>query len=73
MTTTLADLAPASGRWTPARKAEVLAVLDRGAFTQSDVEAGLGLTAEEIAGWRRRFRRAGREGLAESRIPEFRR
>lgn len=61
--TTLADIAPPSGRWTPKAKAAAVQAVEQGHVTRAAVVAAFDLTDEEFTGWRRDWLRAGQTGL----------
>lgn len=69
---TIGDLRPASGRWTFRRKADVVLAVERGHLTPEQAIEGLGLSADELASWRRRFKRHDFAGLRETRLQEYR-
>lgn len=63
-TLTLAALPPADcNRWTPRRKAEVVAAVNGGLLTIAEARARYNLTSEEFAGWQRAVVRSGLPGL----------
>lgn len=54
-------------RWTPARKALVLAKVADGRITEERACARYGLSAEELAAWQRDFAAHGLPGLRTTR------
>lgn len=60
-------------RWTIRRKAQVLVDLREGTVTPATLAALHGITAEELAAWRRDFAAHGRRGLRTTRIVAYRR
>jgi Protein of unknown function (DUF1153). len=67
----LTELRPASGRWTPARKARVVMAIALGAVGRDRALASLDITEEELASWERRYDRAGAYGLRLTRLREY--
>jgi hypothetical protein len=61
--TTSAPLPPPGARWTPVRKAQVLAALHAGELTFLDVCERYGLSTEELASWQRSYDWGGKRGL----------
>ena len=58
-----ADAGRANGRWTPQRKAALIALVDAGEVTLDQAAQDFGFTAEELDEWRRRQVAFGRAGL----------
>lgn len=58
----MSDL-PAITRWTPARKAAVVARLAAGDVSRDRVISAYGLTHEELTGWEARHASHGQQGL----------
>ena len=62
------DLLPAhGGRWTPQRKADLIAAILGGVITLDEAKARYALTTEELSEWRRGLAAAGVSGL--KRVP----
>lgn len=59
-------------RWTPRRKAAVVADIHFGRVTAEEAAAEHGLSPEELQSWIDRHRRYGRRGLAVTRIQVLR-
>jgi hypothetical protein len=59
---------PGDVRWTPRRKAEVVAAVNGDLLTADEAFRRYGLTAEELASWEIAFRRSGVRGLRTTRI-----
>ena len=58
------DLPPAHGaRWTPQRKADLIAAILGGVITLDEAKARYALTTEELSEWRRGLAAAGVSGL----------
>jgi hypothetical protein len=58
------DLPPAHGaRWTPQRKADLIAAILGGVITLDEAKARYALTIEELSEWRRGLAAAGVRGL----------
>lgn len=70
--TEIAAFRPASGRWSFARKAQVVLALERGQAEPSAVCAALDLSAEELATWRARWRQGGFGALRVTRTQQYR-
>ena len=70
---TVADLPPPhTRRWVVRRKAEVVAAVNGGLLTVSEVCERYGLTLEEFASWQRAIDRSGMPGLRVTRIQHYR-
>ena len=70
---TLASLPPIdAARWTPRRKAEVVAAVAGGLLTFDEACERYGLSLEEFAGWQRAVDRSGMPGLRVTRIKHYR-
>lgn len=54
---------PKSNRWTPRRKAEVVAAVNGGLLTLDEACARYDLSVEEFVGWQRAVDRSGMQGL----------
>lgn len=54
---------PQCNRWTPRRKAEVVAALTGGLLMEDEARERYSLSLEELAGWRRAVARSGIPGL----------
>ena len=61
------DLPSPRARWTPLRKAEVIAAIQGGLLSIAEACTTYGLTLEEIATWQRTVARAGIAGLRATR------
>ena len=59
-----APLVPLNGRWTVQRKAALLDAIGVGLVTDDQAASYFGVSAEELASWRRRWRASGLAGLA---------
>lgn len=59
----LVEAGRSNGRWTPERKAALIALVDAGEITLQTAVDRFGFTAEEIDEWRRRMVAFGRNGL----------
>jgi hypothetical protein len=69
----LADLPTPSGvRWTPRRKAEVVAAVTGGLLTFDEACARYSLDMEELIFWQRAVNRSGMPGLRVTRIQQYR-
>lgn len=66
------DLVPPNGRWTPARKEAVVKAIAEGRVDRDQVDALLGVSAEELASWEARHGRHGQAGLKTTRLQGFR-
>ena len=58
-------------RWTPRRKAEVVAAVNGGLLSVDEVCDRYNLTLEEFAGWQRAVDRSGMPGLRVTRIQQY--
>jgi hypothetical protein len=69
-----AELLPAkdTGRWTPRRKAEVVAAVEGGLLTFDEACGRYRLTMEELIGWQRAVGRSGMRGLRITRLQQYR-
>jgi hypothetical protein len=65
-------LEPQWERWTPQRKIDALNAMDRGDLTYEHAQNVLGISREEIDGWRDRYARFGINGLAVGRLQAVR-
>jgi hypothetical protein len=63
---------PGTTRWVVRRKAEVVAAVNGGLLTISDVCERYSLTLEEFASWQRAVDRSGMPGLRVTRIQHYR-
>ena len=63
---------PETTRWVVRRKAEVVAAVNGGLLSVSDVCERYGLTLEEFASWQRAIDRSGMPGLRVTRIQHYR-
>lgn len=63
---------PATKRWIPRRKAEVVAAVDGGLLTLSEACDRYALSIEEFAAWQRGVDRAGLAGLRATKIQFYR-
>jgi len=69
---TLATLPPAeTARWTPRRKAEVVAAVAGGLLTFDEACARYSLSIEEFTSWQRAVDRSGMPGLRVTRIQDY--
>lgn len=59
-------------RWTPSRKADVVADVCSARTSISDALQRYALSKEELAGWIRQYRRHGLRGLSVLRLQELR-
>ncbi len=59
-------------RWTPSRKQDLLDDLYRGIITELDAQVLHGVSAEELASWRRRYSAFGQRGLATTKCQTLR-
>jgi hypothetical protein len=57
-----------TGRWTPRRKAELVAAIDASEITVEEAVARYALSAEELALWRQAIAAHGVPGLRVTRI-----
>jgi len=60
--------APTNVRWTPRRKAEVVAAVRGGLLTFEQARARYSLEMEELIGWQRSVERSGIPGLRVTRL-----
>lgn len=60
-------------RWSKKQKAEVLWALDRNLVTLDQIRAAHGISADEIAEWRRNLKLLGENGLKVTQARECRR
>ena len=63
---------PGTTRWVVRRKAEVVAAVNGGLLSVSDVCERYDLTLEEFASWQRAIDRSGMPGLRVTRIQHYR-
>jgi hypothetical protein len=63
---------PDSNRWTPHRKAEVVAAVRGGLLTFEEACARYSLGMEELIGWQRAVNRSGIPGLRVTRLQHYR-
>lgn len=63
---------PETTRWVVRRKAEVVAAVNGGLLSVSDVCERYSLTLEEFASWQRAIDRSGMPGLRVTRIQHYR-
>ncbi len=63
---------PETTRWVVRRKAEVVAAVNGGLLTVSEVCERYSLTLEEFASWQRAIDRSGMPGLRVTRIQHYR-
>ncbi len=63
---------PETTRWVVRRKAEVVAAVNGGLLSVSEVCERYGLTLEEFASWQRAIDRSGMPGLRVTRIQHYR-
>ena len=69
---TLATLPPiATARWTPRRKAEVVAAVAGGLLTFDEACERYSLSIEELTSWQRAVDRSGMPGLRVTRIQDY--
>lgn len=68
------DTLPPAGvlRWSPSRKAQVVAAVHLGLLTTEDACRRYGLTLEEFTGWQRAVDRTGLKGLRVTRTQFYR-
>ena len=70
---TLETLPPRElGRWTPRRKAEVVAAVDAGLLTMVETCDRYRISVDEFAGWQRSIERSGTLGLRITRAQHYR-
>ena len=63
---------PTTARWTPRRKAEVVAAVAGGLMTIDEACTHYNLTFEELASWERAVERSGLHGLRITRLQHYR-
>jgi hypothetical protein len=69
---TLASLPPVdAARWTPRRKAEVVAAVAGGLLTFDEACERYSLSIEELTSWQRAVDRSGMPGLRVTRIQDY--
>lgn len=61
-------LAPASGRWSPRAKTELVRAIDAGEISVAEAEARYALSPEELVLWRTALTAYGVPGLRSTRI-----
>jgi len=64
--------APDFNRWTPHRKAEVVAAMVGGLLTLNEACSRYSLGIEELTGWQRAVNRSGIPGLRVTRLQHYR-
>lgn len=64
--------APDTSRWTPRRKAEVVAAVDGGLLAFDEACDRYGLAMDELINWQRAVGRSGMRGLRVTRLQEYR-
>lgn len=64
--------APDIKRWSPGRKAAIIAAIRAGAISREEACACYLLSAEELAGWEKAFDRNGVPGLRTTRQQSYR-
>ena len=64
---------PSTARWTPPRKAAVVAAVDEGVLTVDEACERYRLSLEELVGWQRAVERAGPAGLRLTYAQHYRR
>ncbi len=70
---TIAQLPPPNAsRWTPHRKAEVVAAVRGGLLTFEEACARWSLSMDELIGWQRAIERSGIPGLRTTRFQQYR-
>jgi len=70
---TLEGLPPAStSRWTPRRKAEVVAAVNGGLLSADEVQERYNLSLEELVTWQIAEERAGMAGLRVTHVQRYR-
>lgn len=69
---TVADLPPADVRWSPYRKAEVVAAIDGGLITVDEACERYAISIDELTSWRRALDRSGLPGLRVTRTQQYR-
>jgi hypothetical protein len=63
---------PTESRWTPRRKAEVVAVVRGGLLTFDEALSRYQLAMEELTSWQRAVERSGMPGLRVTRLQQYR-
>lgn len=63
---------PKTVRWTPRKKAEVVAAVNGGLLTFDDACSRYSLSLEELTGWMRAVDRSGMQGLRVTRAQQYR-
>ena len=63
---------PSESRWTPRRKAEVVAAVRGGLLTFDEALSRYELAMEEFIGWQRAVERSGIPGLRVTRLQQYR-
>ena|SRR5215208_271080 len=63
---------PCTIRWTPRRKAEVVAAIDGDLLSFDDACVRYSLSFEELTSWQRAINRNGMRGLRVTRIQQYR-
>lgn len=69
---TAATMPPLGARWTPRRKAEIVAAVTGGLFTLAEVTLRYDIAIEEYALWARNVGRSGLNGLRVTRTQKYR-
>lgn len=69
---TLEDLPPVNTRWSPMRKAEVVAAVEGGLLTTEDACSRYSLSVEEFTGWSRSLARKGLPALRVTQTQNYR-
>lgn len=70
---TLESLPPSDlSRWTPRRKAEVVAAVSGGLLTFDEACQRYSIDIEELASWQRSVERSGMQGLRTTRVQHYR-
>jgi hypothetical protein len=64
--------APNCGRWTPRRKAEVVAAVYGGLLTVEEAYARYSLEIDELTSWQRAIQRSGVPGLRVTQLQHYR-
>lgn len=63
---------PDTRRWTPHRKAEVVAAISGGLLTFDEARERYSLEMEELIGWQRALNRSGIRGLRVTQLQHYR-
>jgi hypothetical protein len=63
---------PGTGRWTPYRKAEVVAAVRGGLLTFDEACHRYSLAMDELIGWQRAVDRSGIPGLRVTKLQQYR-